>query len=98
MRRHIGAFGGDVDQITVGGESAGAVATCLFAFSPLTAGLYRRLVMESGECTGPWGPTAEEPAMADSEAFLASLNATSLRDLQARPTARRDADAAAGGS
>jgi para-nitrobenzyl esterase len=46
------SFGGDPSLLTIGGESAGAVATCMHAHSPLSSGLYAQLVMESGDCTG----------------------------------------------
>ena len=51
---NVDRFGGDATRLTIGGESAGAVATCMHAHSPLSAGLYAQLVMESGDCTGPW--------------------------------------------
>lgn len=65
------------------GESAGSVATCMFAFSPVTKGMFKRLIMESGECTGPWGPTTTKGNINASEAFMESVNASNLKELQA---------------
>jgi para-nitrobenzyl esterase len=48
VHEHIGSFGGDASNVTVFGESAGAMSIgCLMA-SPAARGLFRRAVMESG--------------------------------------------------
>ena len=45
---HIGAFGGDAANVTIFGESAGAVSVCALIASPLTTGLFGRAIVESG--------------------------------------------------
>ncbi len=48
VQRNIRNFGGDPDNVTIFGESAGGVnVSCLLA-SPLSAGLFRRAIVESG--------------------------------------------------
>ena len=42
------AFGGDPDNITVFGESAGAMTTANLVASPLSEGLFQRVIIESG--------------------------------------------------
>ncbi|KAG8195662.1 hypothetical protein JTE90_003807 [Oedothorax gibbosus] len=47
VNRNIAAFGGDVSQITIAGESAGAINVGLLSISPLAEGLFARQIMES---------------------------------------------------
>lgn len=48
VRDNGAAFGGDVGNITVFGESAGAMAIADLVTSPLAKGLFRRAIIESG--------------------------------------------------
>jgi para-nitrobenzyl esterase len=48
VRSNIGAFGGDPSNVTVFGESAGAMAIANLLASPLTKGLFRRAIVQSG--------------------------------------------------
>lgn len=48
VRRNIGAFGGDPDNITVFGESAGGAAIHGMLTSPAFAGLFKRAIVQSG--------------------------------------------------
>lgn len=48
VHEEIRAFGGDPDDVTIAGESAGGAAVGYLAASPLATGLFRRLVSESG--------------------------------------------------
>lgn len=47
---NIQAFGGDPDNVTLFGESAGALSTCAQIASPGTNGLINRAIVESGAC------------------------------------------------
>ena len=47
-RDNIAGFGGDPDNVTVFGESAGAADTLAMVASPLAAGLFHRAVSQSG--------------------------------------------------
>lgn len=48
VRDHIALFGGDPANVTVFGESAGAMAIADLVTSPLAAGLFRRAIVQSG--------------------------------------------------
>ena len=48
IQRNIAEFGGDPSNVTVFGESAGAMAIADLVASPLTKGLFKRAIIESG--------------------------------------------------
>lgn len=48
VRENIRAFGGNPDDVTLFGQSAGAISIGLHMLSPLTKGLFKRVIMESG--------------------------------------------------
>ncbi|MCK2241686.1 carboxylesterase/lipase family protein [Crossiella sp. S99.1] len=47
VRDNIGAFGGDPDQVTVAGQSAGAYSILALATLPRARGLFRRVILQS---------------------------------------------------
>jgi para-nitrobenzyl esterase len=48
VAENIRHFGGDPDNVTVAGESAGAMTLCNLMTSPLATGLIRRAIVQSG--------------------------------------------------
>ena len=48
IKSNISAFGGDPDNITIMGQSAGAMSVQQHSLSPLSKGLFQRAVMSSG--------------------------------------------------
>lgn len=48
VNQNIGSFGGDPDNITVGGNSAGAMATSALILNPHVKGLFQKAILHSG--------------------------------------------------
>ncbi|GAA4291048.1 carboxylesterase family protein [Actinomadura luteofluorescens] len=53
-RRNASAFGGDPRNVTVFGQSAGAMSTCALLTSPAARGLFDKAVISSGSCGLRW--------------------------------------------
>jgi para-nitrobenzyl esterase len=61
VRDDIAAFGGDPDNVTLAGASAGAMSTCTLMTSPSASDLFHRAIVQSGSCStghpaGAFGP------------------------------------------
>lgn len=54
VRKNIDLFGGDPNQVTLFGESAGAAAVSMHLLSPKSAPYFQRAIVESGSATAPW--------------------------------------------
>lgn len=48
VQKNIGAFGGNPVDVTLGGQSAGAISAAFHSISPHGKGLFKRLVLQSG--------------------------------------------------
>jgi para-nitrobenzyl esterase len=61
VRRNIAKFGGDPANITIFGESAGAVNVCYLMSSPLARDLFQRAILESCTCSDYISPKLKRP-------------------------------------
>ena len=92
VKANIAGFGGDPDNVTLFGESAGGISVHVLMTSPLAHGLFARAIVQSGAGRGLTDP-AHIPtlaqALASGEAFSAPLGATvSAAQLRALPADR----------
>ena len=65
VKRNIAAFGGDPDNVTLFGESAGGEDTLLLMTAPAAQGLFSRAIVESGGGMTPLAGLAKREAQDD---------------------------------
>jgi para-nitrobenzyl esterase len=90
IQKNIAGFGGDPKNVTIAGQSAGAMAVSMLMASPRAKDLFQRAIGESG---GLFEPIQLAPkyllanAEHDGEKYAASVGAGSLKELRDLPAA-----------
>jgi para-nitrobenzyl esterase len=84
VSRNIAAFGGDPQNVTIFGQSAGAASVVMLSVSPLAKGLFQRVIMQSGGFFGGATLTVAEEQGAE---FAKSAGAASIAELRKIPAA-----------
>ena len=83
VRDNVGGFGGDPDNVTIFGQSAGAFSVNAMMASPLAHGLFRRAIVESYPMFGISAPTQTlAQAEEGGQNFAASVGGETLVDLR----------------
>lgn len=89
VKENIQNFGGDPDNITIAGQSAGSMSVNCLVSSPLAHGLFQKAIAESGACFTNGNPLIKTPAMQLEEQegaiFLKKCNVSSVKELRELP-------------
>ena len=86
VHNNISAFGGNADNVTIAGESAGSSSVNALCASPLTKGYFRRAIAESSSViqqTPPHTYRTLEAALAMGDAIKKEFNCNSVQELRA---------------
>lgn len=70
VQEHIDRFGGDPNLVTLMGYSAGAMSVTLHLVSPMSRGLFHRVIVMSGSATSQWTIPNEQLDLAKKQARL----------------------------
>ena len=82
VRDNIDAFGGNPDDVTIFGESAGAISVGTLLGAPRAVGLFHRAILQSGASSFASTPTE---AAATTQRLMATAGVTSVAELVALP-------------
>jgi para-nitrobenzyl esterase len=82
LNENITAFGGDENNITLGGQSAGAIIAATLMAHPEGPRLFRRVIAQSGSAQHA---KSADRAAAVAEQFLEKLGSPSIEQLRAAP-------------
>jgi para-nitrobenzyl esterase len=78
VRENIAAFGGDPSNVTLFGESAGAMNTVVLLYSPLGKGLFHKAIVQSGSLRQTPVKVAEQFTDDDRSEFSSSETAAKI--------------------
>lgn len=76
IKENAAAFGGDPHQVTIFGESAGGMSVGALILSPLTNGLFKRAILQSGAPNSYLGSESKAQALVKTQALVEHVNCT----------------------
>ena len=87
VKKNISAFGGDPNNVTIAGESAGAIMIGALVGSPQAKGLFHRAIAESGGWMGltMGRMTPGATAQANGAKTMEALGVKTIAELRAKP-------------
>lgn len=81
IKNNISAFGGDPDNVTIFGTSAGAASVSILLASETTNGLFKRAIMHSGTSITSWATSYDPLLIARKHAKLLGFDSKEPKEL-----------------